>query len=104
MQTLADFPPEKIRNFACIAHVDHGKSVSLSLTRASTSADVPGPCAGTLCDRMLEMTGTIPPAAISRDQPEQEAKNEQVLDTLKVERERGITVRSPLTPSPCIPR
>ncbi|BGP46851.1 Translation factor guf1 mitochondrial [Rhodotorula kratochvilovae] len=73
-QSLADFPPEKIRNFACIAHVDHGKS--------------------TLCDRMLEMTGTIPPAAVSRDQPEQEAKNEQVLDTLKVERERGITVRA----------
>ncbi|GAA5910361.1 hypothetical protein JCM8208_006021 [Rhodotorula glutinis] len=74
LPVLADFPPDKIRNFACIAHVDHGKS--------------------TLCDRMLEMTGTIPPAAVSRDQPEQEAKNEQVLDTLKVERERGITVRA----------
>lgn len=43
---------------------------------------------------MLEMTGTIPPAATDRDRPTEEAKNEQVLDTLKVERERGITVRA----------
>ncbi|GAA5858517.1 hypothetical protein JCM1840_001239 [Sporobolomyces johnsonii] len=72
--SLANFPPERIRNFAIIAHIDHGKS--------------------TLADRMLEMTGTIPPAATDRDRPTEEAKNEQVLDTLKVERERGITVRA----------
>lgn len=43
---------------------------------------------------MLEMTGTIPPTQVSHDRMEDDAKNEQVLDTLKVERERGITVRA----------
>lgn len=40
------------------------------------------------------MTGTIPPTQASHDRNEEDGKNEQVLDTLKVERERGITVRA----------
>ncbi|CAH7685752.1 GTP-binding protein lepa, partial [Phakopsora pachyrhizi] len=89
---LSQFNTDLIRSFSIIAHIDHGKS--------------------TLSDRLLELTNTIPSFSASERAEDEDdnavtkrrlklggdgddqIKNRQVLDQLKVERQRGITVKA----------